>query len=195
MPLRVSGVPPLLLVTMTSVSGSSPFSVSSMRAMPSGSVLSMKCIFMRSEEGSPSASPTNIGPERRAADADREHLRESFRPGRLDFSRVHAGGKFLNGFHRAGDFQSDFFRRRELRRAQPVMPYHSFFVRIGDCAAFQGVHVLECLLHGGFHRRKKRFVEMHAADIQREVERIHAAEILAVAFPKFGCVHGVSLGF
>jgi hypothetical protein len=35
---------------------------------------------------------------------------------------------------------------------------------------------------------------MHAADIQREVERIDAAKILAVAFLEFGCVH-VPLGF
>ena len=62
MPFRVSGVPPLLLVTMQSVSESSPLSVSSVRAMPSGSVLSMKWMRMRSEEGLLSASLTNMGP-------------------------------------------------------------------------------------------------------------------------------------
>jgi hypothetical protein len=38
MPLRVSGVPPLFLVTMQRVYARSPLSVSSMRALPSGSV-------------------------------------------------------------------------------------------------------------------------------------------------------------
>ena len=62
MPLRVSGVPPLLEATTHSVSGSWPVSRRRARAIPSGSVLSMKSIRIRSVAGSPRASATNIGP-------------------------------------------------------------------------------------------------------------------------------------
>src|SRR6266404_6273170 len=36
------------------------------------------------------------------------------------------------------------------------------------------------------------FFEVHAADVECEVERIHVAEILPVALPKFRCVHHVA---
>lgn len=62
MPFRVSGVPPLLLATIVSVSPSFPSSGASVRPMPSGSVLSMKLTAMRSARGSPRASATNMGP-------------------------------------------------------------------------------------------------------------------------------------
>ena len=39
-------------------------------------------------------------------------------------------------------------------------------------------------LNGRFHRSEVVLVKMHAADVEREVERIHAAEILPVTFPK-----------
>ena len=62
MPLRVSGVPPLLVQMTVSVSASLSPIVANTREMPSGSVLSMKCTCILSVVGDPSASATNCGP-------------------------------------------------------------------------------------------------------------------------------------
>ncbi len=61
MPLRVSFVPPDFEITTVSVSPNFPWSASSTRSMPSGSVLSMKHGFKRSRD-EPSAAATNSGP-------------------------------------------------------------------------------------------------------------------------------------
>ena len=60
MPLRVSGVPPDLLITTTSASCSEP-TRSSCRSMPSGSVLSSTCSAIGAP-GPPNTSASSIGP-------------------------------------------------------------------------------------------------------------------------------------
>ena len=69
MPLRVSLVPPLLEMTTVRVRARPSPMASKTRSMPSGSVLSRKNGRIRSP-AEPSASAHELGPERRAADAD-----------------------------------------------------------------------------------------------------------------------------
>ena len=73
------------------------------------------------------------------------------------------------------------------------MPHHAFFVGICDGARFERVQFAEGALYRWLHRSEEALAEMHAADIKCEVERIHAAEILPLALPKFRCVHHVPL--
>ncbi len=85
MPLRVSGVPPLLLMTTQSVSlrASRPSRANS-RAMPSGSVLSRKWTAILSAARVAQGVGDELRPERRAADSDRQHACERVRVRRLD---------------------------------------------------------------------------------------------------------------
>src|ERR1700687_5381499 len=102
-------------------------------------------------------------------------------------------GEFLDGLHSACNFRGDILGRRELRRTQPIMSHHALFVRIRDSARFERVHVAESALYRRLNRSEEAFVEVHAADIECEVERIHAAKVLVVTLPKFRCVHQVGL--
>ena len=95
MPLRVSGVPPLLEVTTQSVSPSRPGQASSMRAMPSGSVLSKKWTRIRSRGRIAQGVGHELRAQRGAADADRQQVRESCRGRRPDLAAVHPAANVL----------------------------------------------------------------------------------------------------
>ena len=87
-----------------------PPAIGSVRAMPSGSVLSMKSTCIRSVAGSPSASATNIGPSAEPPMPIDQHAGESRRRGRLDRAGVHVRRERLD----AGD------RRFGSRRRSPA---------------------------------------------------------------------------
>src|SRR4029434_3158935 len=69
------------------------------------------------------------------------------------------------------------------------MPDHPLFIRVGNGAAFQGIHRLESALHSRRHPLQETVVELHSADIERQPDVRHAAQVLAVSFPEFGCGH------
>ena len=115
MPLRVSGVPPLFEATTHSVSGSRPDSRRSVRAMPSGSVLSMKSIRIRSVAGSPSASATNIGPSAEPPMPMHSTPVYRGRRGRPDLPAVDAGGERLDVGDGLADLGGDLRGRGQVR--------------------------------------------------------------------------------
>ena len=153
----------------------------------------MKSIFIRSLAGSPRASATNIGPRAEP-------------PMPMDSTRVNrgaVGGRMSPPCTPAANdltsatvlriSRGDFRRRRQVRRAQPVVPHHAVLVRIGDGPALQRVHGLEGPLDRLGHPVEEAVVEPHPADVQRQPERRDAAQVLLKSLPQNLCIHRLFL--
>ena len=133
MPLRVSGVPPLLVSTITRVSASSPSIVEhALDAVGIGVVdeVDVHLVAGRIAEG----VGDELRSERRSADADRQHVLELRRVGGLIFAPCTLAANVLIAATRLANLLGDLRRRARVRRAQPVMPDHPLLVGIGDRA-------------------------------------------------------------
>ena len=116
--------------------------------MPSGSVLSRKCgveAVVRAAEG----VGHELRAERRAADADHEHVAEALGGGRTDPAVVDPCREVGHALLRVADLGRERRRRRELRRAQPVVADHALLVGVRDRALLERRHRLERPAQGG----------------------------------------------
>jgi len=92
---------------------------------------------------------------------------------------VHFGGEFFNRFHCARNFPRDFLGGREVaaRAASNAPPFRfsSGFAMAPDSTASMSANA-RCT--AGSIEVRKPSIEVHAADVECEVKRIHAAEVL-----------------
>ena len=128
-----------------------PSSRSSTRAMPSGSVLSMKWTAILSVPGSPSASATNSGPSAEPPMPIESNCVNLPAFGGLISPACTSAANALMRVDRVADLSRDLRRRRELRGPQPVVPDHPLLVRVGDRALFERRHVAVRLLQRRLH--------------------------------------------
>ncbi len=135
------------------------------------------------------------GAQRRAADADADHMRETRGRLRLDRARVHRRGEFPDGRQRILDLRRDFRSGRQPGSAQPVMAHHAVLIRIGDGAALQLVHGAVGLPHLRLHALAEARLEVHAAGVQGQTDRLHPAQVAAIVVPQFRrshvCLHAI----
>ena len=82
------------------------------------------------------------------------------------------------------DLRFQLRRGRQLRRAQPVVADHAIFVGIGDRAGFEVLHACEGFLRERLHSAQEVVAKTHAADVERDAERLVAEEIFLITVPK-----------
>jgi hypothetical protein len=144
MPLRVSGVPPDLEMTSTSVLVEAGRDLGEHRVHAGGVGV------VEEEDRHAGVLADGLGDElrseRRAADADEQDLLEISAVGWRDHAGVDFHGEVLELRERAGDRLFQLRRGGEVRVSQPVMADHPAFVGVGDGTAFERLHVGEGLV-------------------------------------------------
>ena len=189
MPLRVSGVEPLLLMTTTKVSAS----LSPRREQHARQAVGVGVVDEVRHHLVGRVVPQRVGHEHgsqgRAADPDREQLGEAAGRLRFDLRRVDLGGERLDRRERAADLRRDLGGWGEVWRAQPVVADHPVFIGVGDRSLLQGVHRREGLFHGRRHAGEEIVVELHPADVEAQAHRRHEAKMGFVAVPQVTSVH------
>ena len=131
--------------------------------------------------------------ERRATDADQEHMLEALSFLRCDFPALDIGRELFNARIGLIDIRTQLGSWREFGIAKPVMPDHSALVRICDRACFEFPHGGEGFLHAGMHFLEKTIRKTHSADVDGEVEIVVEQEIFLKSRPKRRRSHVVLL--
>ena len=124
-----------------------------------------------------------FGAESRAADADAEDIFK-FAVRALDFAVVDFLGEGFDFGDVVLDFRLDFGGRGEFGGAKPVVPYHSVFVGVGDCAALERDHRRKRLVHRSLHRGQKSVVEIDSAYVQTEPQLFETEVVFFITFPR-----------
>jgi len=104
----------------------------------------------------------------RTADANHQHAGEFLAIGRHDGPCTHIVGKFQRRLQRGDDLALQLRVGSQLRIAQPIMAHHAAFVRIGNRARLQSLHVAEGTLDASRLRGEHIFRECHLADVDGE---------------------------
>ncbi len=195
MPLRVSGVPPLLLVIDAEgfVEQALDARQNARNAVRVGVIDKLHGHAVGA--GAAQRVRHEHGAQRRAPDAHAQHAGEARGGLGPDAARMHIGGELADGGQRVLNFRRDLRRGRQSGRAQPVMAHHAVLVRIGDGAVLQVVHGAEGMLHLRLQPLAEARLEVHAAGVQRQTDSLHPAKALAITVPQLRlgdvCLHAI----
>ena len=95
--------------------------------------------------------------------------------------RFDVGQGFIDG-------NSNFLSWGKARVAQPVVTYHSVFIRVCDRSGFKLVHGIERLGQAGTHLLDEFLGEIHAADVYTKINRGKFGVVFFESFPELFAV-------
>ena len=114
------------------------------------------------------------------ADADDEGRGILFRAGRRYFAVQNVPSKGFDVRQGTINGRLQFRRGSQGGVAQPVVPHHAFFIRIGNGAGFQRLHVGKRLVYPPLHGRQERIVQRKFGKIKGDAQFRVANELLCV---------------
>ena len=164
--------------------GEFAFELPSTRAMPSGSVLSMKMDVHFVGAWLAQGIGDKFRAEGAAADADRENVGEAVRLGGLIFPECMSAANYLIEARVSVISLAISFVGARFGIAQPIMADHAILIGIGDRAFLQLIHRGKGFFDRRFHFREECVIKMHPAHIQCQIKRGNGGEILFVSRSK-----------
>ncbi|MFR4437809.1 MAG: hypothetical protein ACLT8C_09200 [Akkermansia muciniphila] len=125
------------------------------------------------------ASATSSGP-RAEPPMPMTRAAEFVRAGRRYFAVQNVPSKGFDVRQGTINGRLQFRRGSQGGVAQPVVPHHAFFIRIGNGAGFQRLHVGKRLVYPPLHGRQERVVQWKFGKIKGDAQFRVANELLCV---------------